>query len=279
MPELEYTESLPAPALRDVVRCVWTLRGRAGGDDAPEPIVPDGCAELLFNLADPFEQVRADGGAPVRQPLVMLVGPSTAPVTVRPTGAVDLVGVRLQPWAVACVLGLPGAELRDRVEALAEVTSAPALAELAERLAGADGEGDARHAHVSAALLGAVRRRPAPAARALVQAARTAGPDGEGPTVRALAARAGLGVRAAERLFATEVGLPPRALLRIARVQRALALARSSPALPWAAIAARAGYHDQPHLVREFRALVGCTPTALRADVDGLTETFRDKSR
>jgi AraC-like DNA-binding protein len=223
---------------------VWTLRGRAGADDAPEPIVPDGCAELLFNVGDPFEQVEAAGGPTVRQPLAMVVGPSTAPVTVRPTGAVDLVGVRLQPWAAACVLGLPVAELRGRVDALGDVTRLPALHELAERLAAA-GAGE-REARVSDALL--------------------------------RAARGGLTARSVQRLFATDVGLTPKELLRIARVQRALALARSAPGLPWAAIAARAGYYDQPHLVREFRALVGCPPSALRPEADGLTETFRDKS-
>jgi AraC-like DNA-binding protein len=98
------------------------------------------------------------------------------------------------------------------------------------------------------------------------------------PTVRALAASAGLTARSVERILAHEVGLAPRSLLRIARVQRALALARSSPALPWGTIAARAGYHDQPHLVREFRALVGRTPSAVRADPGSLTETLRDRS-
>jgi len=258
MAELEYAETAPSPALRDVVRCVWTLRGR-GGEDA-DPIVPDGSAELLYNVGDPFEQVGADG-ARARQPLVRVVGPSTAPVTVRPTGAIDLVGIRLQPWAAACLFGVPGAELRDRMDPLAE------------RIAGA--RGAERLGHVDAALRAAVRRRPAPAARALVDAVR-AGP-GETPTVRALAARGGLTVRAVERLFAAEVGLPPKSLLRIARIQRALGLARAAPALHWAAIAARAGYYDQSHLTREFHALVGRAPSAHRPDADTLTETFRDR--
>jgi AraC-like DNA-binding protein len=38
----------------------------------------------------------------------------------------------------------------------------------------------------------------------------------------------------------------------------------------WAGVAARHGYADQPHLVGEFRQLVGVTPTEyLRSRVDG----------
>ena len=38
----------------------------------------------------------------------------------------------------------------------------------------------------------------------------------------------------------------------------------------WAAVAARHGYADQPHLAEEFRQLVGVTPTEyLRSRIDG----------
>jgi AraC-like DNA-binding protein len=37
-----------------------------------------------------------------------------------------------------------------------------------------------------------------------------------------------------------------------------------------------AGYYDQPHLVREFRALVGRLPSEHRPDDASLTSTFVD---
>ena len=54
-PIVEYREILPPLELRSVVKCFWTLRGPAQVElEAAEPILPDGCVELVLNFADPF---------------------------------------------------------------------------------------------------------------------------------------------------------------------------------------------------------------------------------
>jgi len=94
------------------------------------------------------------------------------------------------------------------------------------------------------------------------------------PSVRTLAARLGRSVRSVQRSFAQDVGLGPKSIVRIVRVQRALRLARARPTLSWTSIAAAAGYYDQPHFVREFRELVGMLPSEFRADAESLTTSF-----
>ena len=96
----------------------------------------------------------------------------------------------------------------------------------------------------------------------------------DAPSVRELARRLGRSVRTLQRVFAEDVGLSPKTLLRITRIQRALALARASTPLRWSAIAVRAGYHDQSHFVRDFRALVGCAPSEFRPEEASLTSSF-----
>jgi AraC-like DNA-binding protein len=244
---------------------VWSLRGQGDGGPA-DPIVSDGCVELVYNLADPFEQV-TDAGTRI-QPLTMIVGPTYLPTVVRPTGRIDIVGVRLQPWAGATVLGTTMSTLRDRCAPLAEVKPGP-LTELAQRLR--DEADDQRFPLAATTLLEATRERPDPVVRIAVELI----PEyREAPTVRELAKRVGRSVRTMQRVFAEEVGLSPKELLRVVRVQRALALSRVEPPLRWITIAAQAGYHDQPHFVREFRELVGCTPTAFRADPESLAVQF-----
>ena len=65
--------------------------------------------------------------------------------------------------------------------------------------------------------------------------------------------------------FREQVGLPPKALARVLRFERALNFLRGVRPRPLAEVALAARYYDQAHLNREFRALAGCTPTELQA--------------
>lgn len=63
--------------------------------------------------------------------------------------------------------------------------------------------------------------------------------------------------------FNTDIGIGPKALARMVRFNRALALARVAATPDWSGIAVECGYADQAHLVREFRDFAGSSPTAL----------------
>jgi AraC-like DNA-binding protein len=59
--------------------------------------------------------------------------------------------------------------------------------------------------------------------------------------------------------FREEVGLTPKAVARVLRFERAVWLAERGE-LGWGRLARECGYYDQAHLIREFRAISGCTP-------------------
>lgn len=65
--------------------------------------------------------------------------------------------------------------------------------------------------------------------------------------------------------FAEEVGVPAKTLARIARFERARALAEA-PRPDWARVAAECGYYDQSHLINDFRAFSGRTPETFFQD-------------
>jgi AraC-like DNA-binding protein len=58
--------------------------------------------------------------------------------------------------------------------------------------------------------------------------------------------------------FREQVGVSPKLLARILRFQRAVALVGRGPG--WAEIAARCGYYDQAHMVRDFQQFAGAAP-------------------
>ncbi len=61
--------------------------------------------------------------------------------------------------------------------------------------------------------------------------------------------------------FREHVGLPPKTMGRILRFDRAMSALRRGATADFALIAAEAGYYDQSHFNREFRAFTGMTPT------------------
>ena len=80
-----------------------------------------------------------------------------------------------------------------------------------------------------------------------------------------LAREVSLSPRQLRTLMVDETGLSPKQLARQFRFDAVIAqLADGSPSL--AEIATSTGYADQAHLTREFRQMVGCTPTQWLAE-------------
>lgn len=62
--------------------------------------------------------------------------------------------------------------------------------------------------------------------------------------------------------FRYQFGLGPKTIARMMRFHRACGLARTGTSSGWAGIAVDSGFSDQAHLIREFTALAGESPTA-----------------
>ena len=73
--------------------------------------------------------------------------------------------------------------------------------------------------------------------------------------------RLGTTTGALRRRFTRHVGLPPKRFARIRRLQRLIHRAGDGD---WARAAVEVGYFDQAHMVNDFRALTGLTPSAYR---------------
>jgi AraC-like DNA-binding protein len=248
---LDYQEAAPPDDLAGVLQCVWTMRGAPGG--APERVLSDGSIEIVFNLGDRFRRHAGDGRVEL-QPTRLLVGPLTGHIRLEPTGAVDLVGLRLRPGAASAVWRGALEELRDQALPLDDLEHGLPR-ELFDRL----GEAPPGATRVELAL-GALRRavRPDRVPPAVSALCRALGHFDTPLTVDEAAARAGLERRTAERLFQRHVGLPPKRLQRILRVHAVLRLVHRG--VGFAAAAVDAGYYDQPHFLRDFRDLAGVSP-------------------
>ncbi|WP_448720057.1 helix-turn-helix domain-containing protein [Microbacterium natoriense] len=78
------------------------------------------------------------------------------------------------------------------------------------------------------------------------------------------ATRMAASVRTLQRLAHRHVGLSPAAMIRRRRLQEAAERLRVDPGLDLATLAAEFGYADHAHLTRDFRAVLGISPSWYR---------------
>ncbi len=273
MSSISYEQRLPSPALASHVECYWTLRGRAMPEDAAdhgaERVLPDGRVEIVFNCGGAVVQTR--DGVAHRQPATLLVGPTTRAVLIRPTGALHMVGIRLRHGSAPAVLGVPAAPLTDTMHSLHDVATFPSSfrEQLAESVSFA-----MQIAIIERQLMARLARARLVASRSTsIAVARILASEGAIGIAR-VATDAGLSTRQLARRFGQDVGVGPKLLSRLARFHAVLRLVETEGPPTLASAAARAGYVDQSHLVRDFREFAGLTPSAYFRSHHQLTTFF-----
>jgi methylphosphotriester-DNA--protein-cysteine methyltransferase len=79
--------------------------------------------------------------------------------------------------------------------------------------------------------------------------------------IRTLAVETGVSQKHLIHLFRAQVGLPPKRYARIVRFNSLLRRLAAEARADWADLAAKYGFYDQAHFVRDFREFTGTTPT------------------
>lgn len=154
------------------------------------------------------------------------------------------------------LLGVPAGDLANQLVALDDVLGGFGV-EFAERLAAA-GSAQERHATAQRLLASRLSLDQPPAREVAYVLARLRATAGAA-RVEALAAEVGWSRRHLAARFREAVGLTPKAVGRLLRVEHAAQQVRAGE--PLADVAYGAGYADQAHFNRDFRELVGCTPS------------------
>lgn len=239
------------------------LRGQG---NTPESVAADGRMEIILHLANPFEQLTAEGWC--TQPRQLVSGQITRPVRVRPAREVLTVGVRLKSWAGGAVLRDHAARLTDRLLELEAVN--PRLARALRPLQSLDSLAP----KTLDSLLGSCLNDGGEVDSRICSAVTHTERAGGRGAVDGLRRITGIGNRQLERLFQQHVGVGPKLFGRMVRFRSVLKAVGENPQPSWAEVAADCGYADQAHLIRDFQQFAGCTPRALLQDPGTLNLQF-----
>lgn len=254
----------PPPDLTEALVHLWI----------PEWDLPPGQVLTQAVLTYPVVNLVVQPGAPEGD--VALHGPRTTVSHRALAGRGWAVGALLRPAAVPALLAaVPGGAVAPAlVDASARLDEPDLLAEVAAAMRP---DVPARHQRAVDVVARWLRARLAAAgapdpdgrlANALLDVVAGGGDSAELPRrVDEVAARLGLSVRTVQRLSLAHTGLTPAALLRRRRLQDAADRLRRDPGLDLARLAQETGYADHAHLTRDFRAVLGVTPSDVRAGV------------
>ena len=249
---MEIARRTPHPALASHVRSLAGWHERADGPVARDEL-PGARIVLVVSLGPSME---IDG----RRFESFAAGLHDAPAHTEHAGLGHGIQAYLSPLGGQRLFGMPMGELTRDVVALEDLIG-PAAHELAERLTTAPGWA-ARFDLFERAIATRVLEAP-PVAPELEWAWQRLLRSGGAAPVGELAAELGWSRRHFTTSFREHVGLPPKALGRIVRFERAVERLREGAEL--ADLALDCGYYDQAHFNRDFRAFAGATPTEFRA--------------
>lgn len=252
---------MPDPRLHDMVAGSYQGYVEPGPAHIRRREVPSGLVPLILTLGQPvwlIEAPRSAGRAELHGSFV--AGLHDGPALVESIGPSVGIQINLTPPGAYGLLGLPLDTLANRSVDLAAVVGSSAL-QFIEQLVELS-SWEARFALLDRYLLNRLARAIEPSG-AVVWALGRIEQTGGRLSIGALAEEIGWSRKHLAARFRAQVGLPPKTIARITRFARACERLERTGRGDWADLAYDCGYSDQAHLIREFRALAGTTPTDL----------------
>jgi AraC-like DNA-binding protein len=255
-PTVDAAQRLPAPCLRPFIARYGGFRVSSAAIGATRAM-PSRHVTVMVGLGAPFRIAGIGSFSSFVAGLHAGANLIEATDPVASRGDVAGMHLVLKPLGTRALLGVPAGLLAGSVLHLEDVLGASAHAELPDRLR--EAQTWSRRFDILDEVL-ARRLTPHGTTGALPWAWRRITAECGCTGIEALAREIGWSRRHLSERFRVEIGVTPKTLARIARFERACALLRRARGT-LADVAAAAGYHDQSHMTRDWRALGGCTPT------------------
>lgn len=249
----------PAAALQQFVRYYVELENRFPAQAFIQPVPARTAVVIDFILGDPYEAWSADQSRHETTHLVAVIGAQTyRRIHLAMRGHVHEFVILFQPGGFSRLFSVPPDELTNR-----HFEGRAVLGRSVDELRCRLGEAESFTERIRVADHYLLARAPHSSHGGVTAAARELQHHRGRLRISGLAEMAGLSLRQFERRFISEVGMSPKLYARVARFEAALEIKVRAPGLRWIDIAHDLGYHDQMHMVHDFRQFSESTPSDL----------------
>ncbi|MEO5564251.1 MAG: helix-turn-helix domain-containing protein, partial [Chitinophagaceae bacterium] len=226
--------------------------------------------EMIFNYGDQFYQYPEDGSC-ILQPKSFIFGQITSFLEIAPSGVTGIVATRFSPEGLTPFIDVPVSSLENRAAPIAEIFGEKGISLEKQVLTASDN--NERKKIIETFLLS---RLEDPHTIDMVTKTcvdtifQTQGQLG----VTELADKMHLNRRNMERKFIAAIGMSPKQLSKVVRLQSALKMLEQKKYSSLTDLAYESGYYDQAHFIKDFHEFAGISPKSFFADNMKLSALF-----
>lgn len=254
---MNYQTFQPHPDLESLVSCYWTLEVPADNDSKKQRIVPDGCIEMAFILGDDIKRYTTEDEF-ILQPRAMVIGQIIEPFYISPTGYVNTFAVRFYPYGFANFVTLPIKTLANKETPLESLFEEKIAIELKQKIIQATDVKE-RIEIIENFLLEKLKDKST-VDNIVKRTVDTLLNSKGNASIKTILKEDLAKRRQLERKFEKQIGVSPKQLGKVIRLQTALKLLLNKEAGALTNIAYESEYYDQAHFIKDFKKFTGNSP-------------------
>ena len=254
---MNYQTFQPHSDLESLISCYWTLEVPAESDTQKQRIVPDGCIEMAFILGDDIKRYTSENEF-ILQPRAMVLGQTIEPFYIEPTGYVNTFAIRFYPYGFANFVTEPIKSLINKETPLELLFEEKLAKELAQKIIQAKDVKE-RIEIIENFLL--IKLNNKKTIDNIVKQTVDALLSSNGTESITTILKEDLSKRRQlERNFKKQIGVSPKQLGKVIRLQTALKMLLNEEGESLTNIAYESEYYDQAHFIKDFKEFTGINP-------------------
>lgn len=259
---MDYQTFKPAHDLAAFIKCYWTLESPAEEIPGKQIIVPDACMEMIFHYGDLYRQYFPNDNS-IIQPRCFVIGQLTRPLEIEPTGKTGIFAARFHPDGFLPFASIPVKEMENTAFPLSELFGKDGQ-EIEQIIINAESTSE-RIKHIETFLAKHLSSNNT-AERMVKSTVETILTANGQLSIDQLSKQINLNRRQLERKFSAVIGLSPKQLSKIIRLQATLKILLNGQFNRLTHLAYENEYYDQAHFIKDFKEFTGCTPKEFYGD-------------
>ncbi|MCG8571147.1 MAG: helix-turn-helix domain-containing protein [Spirochaetes bacterium] len=252
-----YQTFQPHPDLKSLIDCYWTLEVPAEDDSQRQRIIPDGCIEMAFILGDDIKRYISEDEF-ILQPRAMVLGQTIKPFYIQPTGYVNTFAVSFYPYGFANFITEPIKNLVNKETPIDLLFGKSSAKELEQKIIKATDTKE-RIEFIEDFFFDKLNNKTT--IDTIVKTTIDTLLATKGSTPINIILKQDLSKkRQLERKFLKQIGISPKQLGKVIRLQTALKILLNEKAESLTNIAYKSEYYDQAHFIKDFKEFTGVSP-------------------